>query len=439
MKMEDMVLISVDDHIVEPPDLFKHHTPAQYKGRMPAMKRLPDGSDVWAFDDKIIPNVALNAVAGRRPEEYGMEPTAFSQLRRGCYDVHARIDDMNVTGLLAGLNFPSFVGVQGNMFLKCSDKTLALAVLQSYNDWHIDSWCGAYPGRFIPCGIVPLWDPVAAAEEVRRINKKGVHAISFPPNPTRDGLPSLHSDTWDPLWKACDELGVVTCMHISDAVNATPCADSPVDVFISNMPVTLYLTASDLTYSPILRKFKQIKFALSEGGAGWVPHFLERIDYVHRHHVWTRQDFGGKKPSEVFLEHVYTCFIDDRTAVKTRHACGIDNLTWELDYPHSDSTWPYGAETLWESLEGLPDDEIDKITHRNAMRCYSFDPFRHHRRADVTVGALKAKAKHVDLSFTDTGGAGAKPTDAALGPISMMEIQKQLAMALNMKVAEGMK
>lgn len=438
MKMEDMILISVDDHIVEPPDMFRNHTPQKYEDQMPRMKTLADGSDVWVFEDRIIPNVALNAVAGRRPEEYGMEPTSLKQLRKGTYNVDARIDDMNVTGVLASLNFPSFVGPQGNIFLRSNDKALAYAVLQAYNDWHIDTWCGSHPGRFIPCGIVPLWDPELAAREVRRINAKGCYSISFPPNPTRDQLPSLHSEYWNPLWQACAELGVVSCMHISDSVNATPCPDSPVDVFIANMPVTLYLTASDLTFSPILRKHRNIKFALSEGGAGWVPHFLERIDYVHDHHTWTRQDFGGRKPSEVFLEHVYTCFIEDRTAIKTRHDCGLDNMTWEMDYPHSDSTWPRAATKLWESLKDLPVEDINKITHLNAMRCYSFDPFKHLNREDCTVGALMAKARHVDLSFTETGGAGAKPTDAALGPITMAQIGKQLAMAHQMKIgAEG--
>jgi predicted TIM-barrel fold metal-dependent hydrolase len=427
MQMEEMILISVDDHIVEPPNVFEHHTPAKFADRMPKLSRQEDGSDAWSFENEIIRNVALNAVAGRRPEEYGMEPTSFAELRKGCYDVRARIDDMNAAGILSSLNFPSFIGTQGNLFIRTKDKQLTLAVLQAYNDWHIDEWCGAFPGRFIPCGVVPLWDPQLAATEVRRINKKGCFAVSFPPNPTVVGLPSFHSERWDPYFAACDELGVVNCMHISDVSTFIPSPESPVDVMISTMPVTLYATAADLIYSPVLRKFKSIKFALSEGSCGWVPFFLERIDYTHRHHTWTRQDFGGKAPSEVFQEHVYTCFIDDKTGVRNRHYVGINNMTWECDYPHSDSTWPLAAETVWESLAELSDEEIEKITHRNAMKCYSFDPFKALKKQECTVKALRAKAQHVDLSYTDTGGKGRKPTDAALGPIPVSEINRQLS------------
>ncbi len=427
MRMEDMILISVDDHIVEPPDVFEGREPAKYKGRYPKVVKGKRGEDVWTFEGKLVPNLALNAVAGRRPEEYGFEPTAYDQLRKGTYDVDARVDDMNANGVLASLNFPSFVGLGGALFAKAQDKGLALSVLQAWNDWHIESWCGKHPGRFIPLALVPKWDPQLCVEEVRRVAKKGCYAISFLPNPAMINLPSIHSDYWNPLWKACNDESVTVCMHIADASNAVPTLDSPVDVFIANLPVSLYTTATDLTYSPILRKFKDIKFALSEGGAGWVSHFLERADFTYRHQsAWTKQDFGGKKPSEVFNEHVYTCFIDDKTALRERHNIGLNRMTWECDYPHSDSLWPRSPEVLWEGMKDVPDEEIDLITHKNAMRCYNFDPFKHLKREECTVGALRAKAKHVDLSYTETKGSGRPPSEKT-GVITFGDISRQLA------------
>jgi predicted TIM-barrel fold metal-dependent hydrolase len=283
------------------------------------------------------------------------------------------------------------------------DKALSLATIQAYNDWHIDEWCGSAPGRFIPLAHMPMWDPQLCAEETRRVNKKGCFALTLPPNPTRHGMPSWHSSAWDPLWRACDELGVVICLHIGDATAAATSPDAPIDVYMTNMPVTLYSTASDLVFSPILRKFKNIRFALTEGGAGWVPHFLERADYVYQqHHAWTKQQFGDKRPSQVFLEHVQLCFIDDKAAVKAREDI-IDNLTFETDYPHSDCQFPRSPEVLWQSLSGLTDGEINKITHENANRWYSFDPFKHIKKEDCTVAALRAQATHVDLSILDTG------------------------------------
>lgn len=403
MQMDDMILISVDDHVVEPADAFERHIPAKYKDQAPKVVKGDQGEDTWLVDDMELPNIALNAVVGRPYEEYGMEPTAFDQLRAGTYNVDARIDDMNVNGVLAGLNFPSVPGVAGQNFERIKDKKLAYAIVQAWNDWHLDEWCAAYPARFIPCAIVSTWDPELAAKEIARVAAKGCHAITFPPNPAGTGQPSIHNEAWDPVWKACVENDVNVCMHISDANSGVPSMDSPVDVMIANMPVSLYATASDLTYSQVLRKYPDLRFSLSEGGVGWIPHFLERVDYVHERHIWTNQDFGGRQPSSYFKEHVFTCFIDDMHGVRARHEVGLEKMMWECDYPHSDTTWPRSPEVLWRSMEDVPDDEINAITHENAMRAYHFDPFKIMDRSECTVGALRAQATHVDVSQKQVG------------------------------------
>ena len=159
-----------------------------------------------------------------------------------------------------------------------------------------------------------------------------------------------------------------------------------------------------LVWSPIFRKFPTLKIALSEGGIGWIPYFLERIDYVYQHHhKWTNQDFGDKLPSQVFNENIITCFIDDAVGVEIRHHLTLDHITWECDYPHSDSTWPDAPELAWKFLQDLPDDEINKITHENAIREFSFNPFDHIPKADCTVGALRAQATDVDTTPVSHG------------------------------------
>ena len=427
MRMEDMILISVDDHFVEPPTIFDNHTPAAFKGRMPKMVKTEEGADAWQLEGgRLIRSFGLNAVVGRRPEELGMEPTSLSQLRKGCYDVHARVDDMNVNGILSSMNFPSFIGMASQNLVGLEDKQLANAIVRAWNDWHIDEWCGAYPERFIPLAVVPTWDAEAAAAEIERVARKGCHAVSFPPNPTLTGHPSIHQEYWDPFYKACADNDVVICLHISDASAAAPSEDTPIDAYIANMQVSLYATASDLVYSHILRKFPKIRFALSEGGIGWVPHMLERIDMVRRQHgAWTRQDFGDRLPSDLFREHIYTCFISDRSGIMMRHVIGIDNIAYESDYPHADCLWPKAPEQLWKELEGVPDDEINKITHLNAMRQYHFDPFTRIDRKDATVGALRAKARHVSIDYME--GRGGEPPSLEAGPVRMKHVREQLA------------
>ena len=216
------------------------------------------------------------------------------------------------------------------------------------------------------------------AAEVHRMADKGCHAVTFSENPEKLGKPSWHSDHWDPVLRACEERNTVICVHIgSSSETVITAMDAPIDTMITLQPMNIVQCAADLVWSPIFRKFDGLRIALSEGGIGWVPYFLERIDYVYQHHkAWTNQDFGDKLPSQVFNEHVLTCFIDDRFGVANLDALNKDHVMWECDYPHSDSTWPFSPEQVAEHFVGdVSDHDIDRITHLTAMRHFSYDPF----------------------------------------------------------------
>ncbi len=428
MHLRDMILVSVDDHVCEPPDMWHGRLAAKWNDRTPRLVHKRDGTDVWVFEGQQMPNIGVNAVAGRPLEEYGMEPTSLAQLRAGCYDVHARVADMSVNGVLGSLCFPSFPGLTGELFNQQHDKALARAMIEAYNDWHIDGWCGAYPGRFIPLVLPMMWDPELLAGEVRRVARKGCHAMTFSGNPASTGYPSLHSAHWDPFWKACADEGTVVCMHIGSGTGMSfDDPDCPAEILIASVPIGLFHSAMNLVYSQTLRKFPDLKIALSEGGIGWIPYFLERADYTYQHHRhWTHQSFGDKLPSDVFREHIIVCFIDDLAGVRNRDLIGIDTITWECDYPHSDSTWPTAPERLWEALAGVPDDEINQITHRNAMRHFQYDPFAHRPRAQCTVAALRAEATDVDLSLK-RGSGGIPPSAYEHGFVTVGDLLKQIS------------
>jgi predicted TIM-barrel fold metal-dependent hydrolase len=418
MRVEDMILVSVDDHVIEPRDMFEAHIPDKYRDRAPKVLTDDDGSEYWLFEDERAAYMGLNAVAGCPPEEYGLNPTRYDQMRKGCWDVHERVRDMSANGVLGSLNFPTFPHFCGQLFARAQDKDLAINVLRAYNDWHIDEWCGAYPDRFIANGLTPFWDPQLMAEEVRRIAAKGCHAVTFSENPEKLGHPSLHSDHWDPFWAACADTGTVVCLHIGSSSSLVLTAsDAPADVMIAITPMNSYLALNDLMWTSIFRKFPDIKIALSEGGIGWIPYALDRMDYVYEHHhAWTGADFGGQRPSDIFRKNILTCFIDDPTGVEIRHRVGIDSISWECDYPHSDSTWPQSPELLSKSLAEVPDDEIDKMTHLNTMRHYQFDPFAIRPREKCTVGALRAEAADVDIAIRSLGrqnAGGMSATDLA--------------------------
>src|SRR5260221_1007135 len=402
MERDDFILISVDDHIIEPPGMFVNHLPARYSADAPQLVHRDDGTDVWAFRDTVIPNAALNAVAGRPKDEYGLEPQGLDEIRPGCYDVHERVKDMNAGGILASMNFPSFPGFAARLFAT-DDPDFSMALVRAYNDWHIDEWCAAYPGRFMPMALPAIWDAGLCAQEVRRVSAKGCHSLTFTENPAAMGYPSFHSEDWDPLWRALCDTGTVLSVHIGSSGRlAVPAVDSPPDVMITLQPMNIVSAAADLLWSRAIKEFPDLKIALSEGGPGCIPHVLEPVDRTFEMHAtWTLQDFGGKLPSEGFREHFLTCFISAPLRVKLRHDICIDNICWEADYPHSDSMWPGAPEELSEVMDrfAVPDEDIRKITHENAMRWFSFDPFRHVPRQQATVGALRAAAAGHDISI----------------------------------------
>jgi predicted TIM-barrel fold metal-dependent hydrolase len=402
MELDDLIIVSVDDHVVEPPDMFERHVPAKYQDIAPRLIRKDDGTDVWAFQGFEVPNIGLNAVAGRPKEEYGIDPTSFDEIRDGCFDVEKRILDMNANGVLGSLNFPSLPGFAGRLFAALEDKEAAIVLARAYNDWHIDEWCGYAPERFIPLAIPMIWDPEACADEIHRVAKKGCHAVTFPENPEPLGLPSLHSDHWDPFWQACSDEGTIVCMHIgSSSKLVMTAADAPIDVMIVLQPMNIVQCAADIIHSPVFKKFPDLTVALSEGGIGWIPYFLERLDHSYRvHKAWTGADFGSKMPSEVFLEHVVLCYISDGVGVRLAREIGVDRITVEVDYPHSDTNWPYAPERMMEEFNtsDLTDAEINAITHENAMRFFRYDPFSIRPRERCNVGTLRGEAIGWDVA-----------------------------------------
>ncbi len=402
MNVEDMVLISIDDHVIEPRDMFDRHVPAQYRDQAPKLVMDTDGMEQWTFQGQVSKSTGLNAVVSWPKEEWGFDPTTFAEMRPGAYDIHERVRDMNFNGILASMCFPSFAGFSGRFFSESPDKDLALIMLQAYNDWHIDEWCTEYPGRFLPLALGPVWDPDALAAEVRRVARKGCRAVTMPELPHIEGYPSYHDlDYWGPFFQAVSEEGVVVCLHIGQgfgAIKTSPLA--PVDNLIILSTQVSAIAAQDLLWGGAFFNYPDLKVAWSEGGIGWIPFYLNRCDRHYLNQRWLGHDFGDKLPSDIFREHSLACYISDPAALKLRNEIGIDTIAWECDYPHSDSVWPGAPEFLMGELEsaGCTDEEIDKITWRNSARFIGHDPFAIIPREQATVGALRALSPDVDTT-----------------------------------------
>ncbi len=404
MQLDDMIMISIDDHMIEPPDMYKNHVPAKWADRAPKVVRNAQGVDEWVFGGQATATpFGMAATVGWPKEEWGFNPGAYTELRPGCFDVDQRVRDMDVNGTLAQLNFPTMAGFNARTFHEAGDKEMALVMLRAYNDWAIDEWAGSHPGRFIPQGIVPMWDVDLCVEEVQRLGRKGCRSISFLELPHVQGFPSFLSGHWDPMLKAICDANMVLSLHIGggfEAIKRAP--EAPVDHLMVLATQISAITAQDLLFGPTLRAFPDLRVALSEGGIGWVPFYLDRIDRHYTNQSWLHggDDFGGKLPSEVFREHFLVCYITDPSGLELRHRIGIDHIAWECDYPHTDTTWPESPEFAWREFQetGCSDEDIHKITWQNACRFFDWDPFAHTSREQATVGALRSRARDVDVT-----------------------------------------
>jgi predicted TIM-barrel fold metal-dependent hydrolase len=391
-------MISVDDHVMEPKELWQEQLPASLRERGPRTVRekvklsfkgghygfernAEDGQwcDVWLFDDLVTPTGLLHAPAGVPRDEQRNIPAVYEDFRDGTWDQTARLADMDLNHVDAAINYPNiFPRFAGQGFLERSDKELALTCLRIYNDWMIDDWCaGAGKGRLIPLTLVPLWDPALAAEEVRRCAAKGSYAIAFSENVAKLGQPSLYTGAWDVLWQACQETDTSVSMHIgSSSSMPTTSDDAPLATSMSMYAQNAQGSLCDWVFSGSLERFPDITIAYAESQVGWMPFQLERMDAVWRD---GRGDVDHVKtlPSEQVKGRVYGCVFDDLHGLINRDAVGTDHILWETDYPHSDGTFPHSRKIAHElfTAAGMNAEECRMVLRSNAVKAYGLDRF----------------------------------------------------------------
>jgi predicted TIM-barrel fold metal-dependent hydrolase len=373
-------LISVDDHFIEPPDVFTGRLPARFAESGPRVERR-DGADWWVFEDQSVPVLGVEGIQSWEPGRGHYGPIAFEQFRPGTWQIEARVADMDRSGVLASLNFPSAIfGFAGQRFLRMKDPELGLASMRAYNDWILESWTAPHPERIIPCQVTWLADPEVAAAEIRRNAERGFKAVAFSENPEKLGLPSIYQEHWEPFFAACAETETVINLHVgSSSETMFPSTDSDPSVLGVLFPVNGFSAATDWLFARIPVRHPELRIVLSEGGIGWVPILLDRLSYMSRERDhW--DGFGGLSPIDVLRRNFYfTTFSDDRT-LALRHEIGVDRIMYETDFPHSDSSWPHTQDIVGRQLEGVPAAEADAMTYANAAALY-----RHPLPADLAA------------------------------------------------------
>ena len=392
------LIISVDDHILEPRTLWQEQLPPSLRDRGPRVVREKvslefkgghygftrgDESgklcDLWLYEDLVTPTGLLHAAVGYAPEDQINVPAIYEDFRPGTYDRAARLADMDENHVEAAINYPNtFPRFAGQGFAERSDKDLALACLQIYNDWMIEDWCGGEgAGRLIPLTLVPLWDPTLAAAEVRRCAAKGSYAIGFSENPSKLGCASMHSGEWDVLWDACMESDTTVSMHIgSSSTMPSTSADAPLGVSMALSSQNAQGSLTDWVFSGTLSRFPRLKIAFAESQIGWMPYLIERMDIVAREGAAAGVQLD-RPPSEIVKGRVWGCVFDDQHGLKSRDAVGLEHILFETDYPHTDGTWPESRSVAHRLCHGagMNAGECYEFLRGNAIRAYGLERF----------------------------------------------------------------
>ncbi len=437
--LDDLWMVSVDDHLIEPPNVWVDRLPAQFRDRGPRWVTDEQG-EAWQVDDdvRVVVNGAVVAAAypeGENPPPF--QPMAWSEIPANCYDPIARAEAMDVDHVLASLPFPNMPGFAGRVFQNLKDKELALLCIQAYNDWIIDEFAAAIPGRIIEVALIPMWDGKLAAQEAERAIGRGACSVSFSMAPHKVGFPPIHDEHWDPLFSVMSEAGLPISTHLGTGFETDPGLmvqkmhkqadreqpdgnDFGAALGISGgtgggrqrelhpaMGATIQLSGQecliDWLTGGVFDRYPNLTVALSENGIGWIPSVLQEADVLvgytrnritsptdaennpileeeGRQRAKTAIDARAERmrklplPSEVFKGHMYGCFIYDPLGLENIDRIGADNVMIETDFPHFTSRWPHSLDAVSEALLGLDADVRYKVLRGNAERVYKFTP-----------------------------------------------------------------
>ena len=385
-------IISADDHVQEPPNVWVDRMPQKFLDLAPRVERLPMGTqaddsagrkydipgtegplvDYWFFDDMYWGLSRTWGAAGATGQEiWDDAQLTYDEIRPGCYQVKERLEDMDINGVEASVCFPNYSRFAGQRFSEVKDRDLGFACIQAYNDWMIEEWAGPSGGRLIPIGLIPLWDAELAAAEVRRNAARGFPAVCFSELPQVLGFPSINRGFWDPLFRACEETETVLSMHIGSSTKMFSTGpDTPKQAGGGTGFVNSAGSLSEYLCSGVFDRFPGLKIFYAESQVGWIPFVLDRLDDTWEVRYKYSDDATSKPPSEIYKDHVFSCMFKDKVGVRVLDLIGEDQIMFESDYPHSDGTWPHSRDRANLLVGGLTAEQQYKVLRGTAIKLF---------------------------------------------------------------------
>jgi len=362
----DYPIISADSHITEAPNTYVDYIDAKYVATAPRVVETEDKGDLFVIEGmkRTIP-MGLVAAAGQDPMALKTR-ARYSDIPRSGYDSSYRIADQNRDGVSCEVIYPSV----GMVLCNHPDFEYKKAAMDAYNRW-IAEYCSVDPQRLLALGQTPMRSPEEGIADLEKMKAMGMRGVMMSGNPQ---VEDYDSPLYDEFWEACIALEMVPSFHIltseGDALNRSrgPKMNNFLSIIRGNQDIM-----GMFVLSGVFEKHPRLKIVCVEADAGWVPHFMYRMDHAwKRHRKWLTANVD-KLPSEYFKEHIYTTFQDDFVAFATANQMNWRRLCWANDFPHSDSTWPWSQEMLTEQTDQLTDEQRRAILCDNTAELYGID------------------------------------------------------------------
>ena len=367
MTVSDFPIISADSHITEPASTYVDYIDPKWRDRAP---RLVDGGelgDVFVVDSFKSPiKIGTAAAAGIPPEQIREKGRKFEDLHRGGWDPTARLGDQDRDGVAAEVIYPTV----GMILCNHRDIEYKHACFQAYNRW-ITEFCAHDTNRLLGVGQTAMRTPEDGIVDIEKIRDVGLRGVMMPGVPGGDA--DYDDPVWDPFWEAAIDLGLPLSFHIL-TTRAEKTRGPRMNEFLSIVRGCQDIMGM-LVLGGVFERHPKLKIVCVEADAGWVPHFMYRMDHAFkRHRFWLHagQELS-KLPSEYFAENIYVTFQDDWTAFKHASDMNWRRLMWANDFPHSDSTWPWSQEMLAEHTAQLSPDQKHAILTGNVADLYQID------------------------------------------------------------------
>ena len=374
--MSSYRVISQDNHVIEPLELWTSRAESKFKDRVPHVESLEDG-DWWFCDGVRIMGVAggTNLVGVRFEEPERLRRTAkIEEVHPGGYIPEEHVKDMDIDGIDVSIVYPTV----GLGLYSVSDSELLTFNCRAYNDW-VGEFCSAIPKRIKGIAMLNMDDVRVGVKELEHCAKMGFVGAMISVYPPEGR--GYEQPEYEPLWAAAQDLRIPLSLHIGTdrqqpgqqaAVVEGATANS-----LTNIDHWVRMSLGSMIFGGVFERYPNLQVGSVEHELSWAPHFLDRLDYNYtQRELEFSQEYrfkGDALPSDFFHSNVFLGFQEDALGIKMRDTIGVDNLQWGADYPHIESTFPKSRQILEEILADCTEEEKAKIAGGNAARVYGLD------------------------------------------------------------------